>query len=187
MYGQREGMSNPGIAILHQVKDMQFFLGFANFYRRFIYNYSKIVIPLTWLTRKNMLWVWSENCQQAFITLKIAFTLVLVLIYWDLNAPIVIETDTSNYILAAIISIQVDTKVHLIVFHLRMFSAAELNYDIYDKKLLAIYETFCKWGYYLKETTFPVKILINYKNLVYFNIAIQFWLEHLGTKLDTLT
>jgi len=89
--------------------------------------------------------------------------------------------------LAAIISIQVDTKVHLIVFYLRMFSAAELNYDIYDKKLLAIYETFCKWGYYLKETTFPVKILINYKNLVYFNIAIQFWLEHLGTKLDTLT
>jgi len=51
-----------------KVKDIQSFLGFANFYRRFIFNYSDIVIPLTRLTRKNSPWNFDDNCRIAFNT-----------------------------------------------------------------------------------------------------------------------
>ena len=53
-----------------KVKDIQSFLGFANFYRRFIFNYSDIVILLTRLTRKNTPWNFDDNCRMVFNTLK---------------------------------------------------------------------------------------------------------------------
>ena len=53
-----------------KIKDIQSFLGFANFYRHFIYNYSDIVIPMTRLTRKGVPWLWTEECQTSFDLLK---------------------------------------------------------------------------------------------------------------------
>ena len=65
-----------------KVKDIQYFLGFANFYRRYIDNYSDIVIPLTWLTRKNVPWDFNDRCHLAFLTLKQAFLSAPVLAHW---------------------------------------------------------------------------------------------------------
>jgi len=189
------------------LKDVQSFLGFINFYRRFINKYSEIVVPLTRLTRKNTPWLWSEDCQQAFDTLKSTFTSAPVLTHWDPNAPIFIESDASDYTLAAILSTQVGTEIHPIAFHSQTFSAAELNYDVHDKELLAIYEAFCKWRHYLEGTSIPVEVLTDHKNLTYFqeskllsrrqarwseflsyfNMVIKFWPGHLGTKPDALT
>ena len=70
--------------------------GFTNFYRRFINNYSEIVVPLTRLTRKDTPWLWSKDCQQTFDTLKLAFTSVPILTHWDPNVPIFIELDASD-------------------------------------------------------------------------------------------
>ena len=64
---------------LCKVKDIQSFLGFANFYRRFISNYSEITVPLTCLTRKGTLWDFSDTCQSSFESLKKAFTTAPVL------------------------------------------------------------------------------------------------------------
>jgi hypothetical protein len=61
------------------VKDVQSFLGFANFYRRFIQGYSNIVSPMTRLTRKNTHFIWSDECSQSFETLKQAFTTAPIL------------------------------------------------------------------------------------------------------------
>jgi hypothetical protein len=61
------------------VKDVQSFLGFANFYRRFIKGYSNIVAPMTRLTRKNTHFLWSDECSQSFETLKQAFTTAPIL------------------------------------------------------------------------------------------------------------
>ena len=55
-------------------KEVQSFLGFANFYRRFIMNYSKVVRPITELTGERVLWNWTEACTNAFETLKRAFS-----------------------------------------------------------------------------------------------------------------
>ena len=79
------------------VKDVQSFLGFANFYRRFIANYSDIVTPMNRLTRKDTPFVWSPECQAAFEALKDAFTTAPILTHFDPANPIVIETDGSDY------------------------------------------------------------------------------------------
>jgi len=68
-----------------KVKDIQSFLGFANFYRCFIFNYSDIVIPLTHLTRKDAPWNFDDKCKRAFNALKQAFISTPILMYWVLD------------------------------------------------------------------------------------------------------
>ena len=88
----------------HKVKDIQSFLSFANFYYRFIHGYSDITVPLTELTRKGTPWDFMQDCRDAFATLKKAFTTAPILTHWISNALLVVETDTSNYALATILS-----------------------------------------------------------------------------------
>jgi len=129
-----------------KVKDIQSFLGFANFYRHFIFNYSDIVIPLTRLTRKDTLWNFDEACRKAFNTLKQAFTSAPILMHWIPDAQLVVETDASDYALAAILSIMTkDNEIHPVAFHSRTFSAPELNYNVHNKELLAIFKAFKIW------------------------------------------
>ena len=191
-----------------KVKDIQSFLGFANFYRRYIHNYSDIVVPLTRLTRKNNPWDFLDKCRLAFSLLKNSFTTALVLTHWRPDLPIIVETDASDYALAAILSVQETNRdVHPVAFHSRTFSATELNYDVHDKELLAIFDAFKIWRHYLEGSTFPVDVVTDHKNLEYFlttkilswrqarwseflsgfNMVIRFCLGRLGTKPDALT
>ena len=105
---------------LCKVKDIQSFLGFANCYRRFISDYSKIIVLLTHLTRKGTLWDFSDACQSSFKSLK-AFTTALVLARWNPGDPLIVETDMSDYALGAILSTidPLDNQVHPIAFHAR--------------------------------------------------------------------
>jgi len=130
--------------IPQQVKDIQSFLGFVNFYRRFIHSYLEIVTPLIQLTKKLMPWSWDQKCTKAFATLKEVFTTAPILIHWNPDASIIVETNVSDYVVAAILSTYVGTQIHPIAFYSRMLNAAELNYNVRDKELLAIYEAFHK-------------------------------------------
>lgn len=65
------------------LKDIQSFLGFANFYRRFIYSYSNLVAPLVNLTKKDISWEWTEKTQNAFNKLRSAFTSDIVLLHYN--------------------------------------------------------------------------------------------------------
>jgi len=91
------------------VKGIQSFLGIANFYRRFIRDYSKITTPLSTLTRKEKGWEWSDKQQEAFETLKKAMITEPILQHFDLEQPVTIETDDSDYAIGAICS-QTDKK-----------------------------------------------------------------------------
>ena len=121
-----------------KVKDIQSFLGFANFCQRFIFNYSNITILLMHLTRKGIVWNFTLECRESFETLKKAFATAPVLTHWVSNVPIILKTDSSNYALVAILSITSldDSKVLLITFHSWTFTTLELNYDIHDKSCL---------------------------------------------------
>ena len=88
-----------------KVKDIQSFLGFANFYQHFILNYSDIVIPLTWLTHKGIPWNFSDATRKYFEALKSAFTSILILTHWIPDKPIIVKTDASDYALREILSI----------------------------------------------------------------------------------
>ena len=134
-----------------KVKDIQSFLGFANFYRWFIFNYSDIIIPWTCLTWKNIPWKFDSSCQDAFNSLKKVFISAPILTHWIPDAQLIVETDALDYALTVILSIvNKDNEVHLVAFHSRTFTAAELNYDTHDKELLAIFEAFKIWQHYLK-------------------------------------
>ena len=81
----------------------------------------------------------------------------------------VVETDTSDYALATILSIYTpDGEIHPFTFHLRSFNPTELNYDTHDKELLAIFEAFKHWHQYLEGSTIPIDVVMDHKNLEYF-------------------
>ena len=134
-----------------KVKDIQSFLGFVNFYRRFINNYSGITTPLTRLTRKGLPWNFTEDCREAFNKLKLAFTSAPILTHWTPDSPLIVETDASDYALAAILSQHTsDGELHLIAFHSRTFTSPKLNYNVHNKELLAIFKAFQHWRHYLE-------------------------------------
>jgi len=191
-----------------KVKDIQSFLGFANFYWRFIHEYSAIMIPLTHLTQKGIPWVFSNDCHSTFQCLKAAFTSAPILTHWVPNAPIIVETDVSDYVISGIISICcADEEIWPVAFRLQTLTMPELNYDTHDKELLAIFEAFRSWRHYLEGSGNPVDIITDHKNLEYFcttklltrqqawwseflsqfNMVVSFHLGKLGTKPDVLT
>lgn len=128
------------------LKDVQAFLGFANYYRRFIFGYSKKVTPMTALTRKDTPFVWSKECQKAFEELKESFTTAPILRHFDPDRPIVVETDASDFVSGGVLS-QPDEEdvLHPVAYFSKKHSPAECNYEIYDKELLAIVRTFEEW------------------------------------------
>ena len=153
-----------------KVKDIQSFLGFANFYCHFIHEYSRIVVLLTNLTRKNVPWNFTDECHSAFNTLKKAFTTAPVLTHWIPDTQITVETDASDYALTAILSITTPSgELHPIVFHSQTFSSPKCNYNVHDKELLAIVEAFTCWRHYLKGSGMPIDVVTDHRNLQYFS------------------
>jgi len=81
-----------------------------------------------------------------------------------------VETDASDYALTAILSIvNKDNEVHPVAFHSHTFIVAELNYDIYDKELLATFKAFKIWQHYLEGLAYPIDVVMDHKNLEYFS------------------
>ena len=141
------------------LKDVRSFLGFANFYRRFIKDFSKIARPITDCLKGGG-FQWTPAATAAFEYLKKAFTTAPILIHYDPNQESIVETDASDYALGAILSQRSseDGKMHPVAFHSRKFSPAEINYDTRDKELLAIVEALKVWRHYLQGTKIPFEI-----------------------------
>jgi len=155
------------------VTGVQCFLGFANFYRRFIRDYSRVVSPLTGLTKKEngkyVPFVWDQEQKDAFELLKTAFTTAPVLRHFDYDREVVVETDASDYVTAGVLSQYDDDKIlHPVAFFSKKHSPAECNYEIYDKELMAIVRAFEEWRPHLEGTEHPIQVLSDHKNLEYF-------------------
>jgi hypothetical protein len=151
------------------LKDARAFLGFANFYRRFVRNYSKILQPLTLLTRKGVTFVWKTEQQKAFEDLKNTFTSAPVLARFDPDRDVIVETDASDYVSAGVLSQYDDDGIlHLVAYFSKKHSPAECNYEIYDKELMAIVRAFEEWRPELQSVINPIRVLSDHKNLEYF-------------------
>ena len=155
-----------------KVKDVQAFLGFSNFYRRFIKDYSKIARPLFDLTKKDMPWSWTQECEAAFVRLKATFTSSPVLLLPDPDKRYLVEVDASDFATGGVLSQKgPDDLWHPVAYLSKSLSEPERNYDIYDKELLAIVRALEAWRHYLEGSPHAVEIWTDHKNLEYFKTA----------------
>ncbi|QRW25610.1 Transposon Tf2-1 polyprotein [Rhizoctonia solani] len=149
-------------ATLCSVKGVQEFLGFINFYRHFIHNFSKLAQPLYQLPQKNIPW-------ESFKALKLALIESPVLIQPDPYKEFFLECDAPDLATGAVLKQKgSDDKLHPVAFLSKSLAPAERNYDIFDKELLAVVRALKEWRHLLEGTVILVKILTDHKNLEYF-------------------
>ncbi len=151
------------------LKEIQNFIRFVNFYHHFIKNFSKLVKSFIQLTRKNTSFVWNEICVQVFDNLKKQVSLILVLCHFDLKRQAILKINASNYVKDEILSQYNDEKVfHSMTFYSKSMILAEINYYIYDKKLLVIIQCFKHWWFKLKCTELLIQMFIDHQTLKIF-------------------
>ena len=193
---------------LTNLKEIQNFVRFVNFYHRFIRNFFKLVKSFTQLTRKDMSCVWNKVCIQAFRNLKKQISFASVLRYFNLKRQTILKIDALNYVKGEILFQYDDESVlHSMIFYSKSMILAEINYHIYDKKLLIIIRYFEHWWLKLKCTESLIQIFINYQALKIFmknkqlsqrqvnylnilskfNFQIIFKSSKMNTKVDALT
>jgi len=150
------------------VKDVRSFLGFCNFYRIFIKNFSDIACPLNDLTCKNEQFIWTDKCNDAFLELKQSCSNYPVLRTPDWTKQFIMETDASGYALGVVIAQEFKDGIHPIAFHSRSLLPAEKNYDAHDKELAGVIFGFkCGRPLFL-GATHAICIRTDHKNLQYF-------------------
>jgi len=149
---------------------VQAFIGFVNFYRRFIRDFSTIARPLFDLIRSNKAWNWDTKKQDAFECLKAAVTTAPVLVSPQDSEPFRIEADSSDFTSEAVLSQQLprEEKWHPVAFYSKSLSPVERNYEIHDKEMLAIIRALEEWRHFLEGAQHPVEIWMDHKNLEYF-------------------
>ena len=151
------------------VKEVQRFIGFSNFYRKFIRNFSAVVSPLTNLTKKKLgPFVWTPGAERAFQELKVRFTSAPILTLPDPSLPFLVEVDASDVAVGAILSQRpADGKLHPCAFFSTRLSAAERNYNVGDRELLAIKMALEEWRHWLEGAQHPFIVWTDHKNLEY--------------------
>ena len=154
-------------------KEVQSFVGFVNFYPRFIKDFSHHACAMFDLTKKDVGWKWEELEQVAFNKLKELITSTTVLIFPDDSHPDCIEANSSDMATRTVLSqwtlSENGRKWHPIAFFSKSLSPIELNYEIHNKEMLAIIRALEEWWHYLEGTPCQFEVWMDHKNLEYFH------------------
>lgn len=176
------------------VTQIRSFLGLCSYYRRFIKGFAEIARPLHKLTGKGVPFLWSDECEQAMKTLKIALTTPPVLSYPQEQAEFILDTDASGQSLGAVLS-QIQEPIdptskspseeRVIAYYSKAFSKQERNYCVTRRELLAIVDSVKHFHHYLYGRPVTIRTdhgalrwLLNFKNP---EGQMACWLEVLGT------
>ena len=153
-------------------REVQIFLRFVNFYKRFIYRYFKIVASLINLLKNNEKkkkkdsFEWSKSVDQTFHQLCDIFMSISLLTHYDFSKKTRIKTNIFNFVVASILSQQNENENwRSIIFWSRKMIFAEQNYKIFNQKLLIIIAVFKQWKHYLKSNFYSIKMLFDHNNL----------------------
>jgi hypothetical protein len=177
-------------------KEVQIFLGFANFYRRFVHKYSDIARPLNTLLHgsgcnlsgkqraalkkekkpiPHKAWEWSAEAESSFQRLKDAFTHAPAMQHFDPSQPLMVITDASDFAYAGILlqpraapGKATERHWHPIAYHSKGFQGPAVRYDVHDKELMAIFECFKVWRHYLEGARHTIRVCSDHNNLRYF-------------------
>ena len=95
-------------------------------------------------------------------------TIILILAIFNLEREAILKTNALNYAIGVCLAQKRNNgKIRIVTYYARKMIGPELNYDIYNKELLAVVEALREWRVYLEETKYPIQIYIDYKNLLY--------------------
>jgi hypothetical protein len=154
-------------------KGVQSFIGFVNFYRRFIPGFSHHARALFDLTMKDVRFIWGLPQEDSFMKLKELVTSAPVLVLPNDDLPFRLEVDGPGIATGAVLSQQQvdDNAWHPVTFLSKALNPVERNYEIHDTEMLAIIRGLEEWRHYLEGARHPVEIWTNHKNLEYFRVA----------------
>src|SRR5258708_23592412 len=200
---ESEGWLDKGnVEELNSFLDSQYFSG------HIIADYSKLTLPLTNLCKKATPWNFGEMEATTFRSLKNTFSTAPVLCHWAPDLQMTVETDASDCTIAGILSVTTqDNEIRPVAFFSHSLQGVEKNYDTHDKELLAMFEAFKNWHYFLEVSGKVIDTVTNHKNLEYFmtskklscqqarwaeflaqfNMRVCFRPGRLGSKPDMLT
>ena len=166
------------------VHELRSFLGFANFFRRFVRHFAHKAAPLHELTKKDAPYVWTDQHRAAFEGLKSALTSAPVVVPPDPQRPYTVYTDASDAAIGAVLTQDRDRGPQPVAFESRKLSAAERNYPTHDKEMLAIAHALRTWRHYLEGV--PFDVVTDHASLRYFQTQPDLsrrqarWMEQLS-------
>ena len=121
------------------VKNLRQFLGLATYLHKYSQNYAGIVYPLSQLLKKDQEWQWTDECQEAFSTLKRSLTEAPILALPDSDKPFYVVCDASNFAIGnALMQKDDEGRERVISYCSRQLRGAERNYPVHDKELLSM-------------------------------------------------
>ncbi|KAE8687867.1 Detected protein of unknown function [Hibiscus syriacus] len=132
--------------------ELRAFLGLANYYRRFVKGYSKIATPLTELLKKDKVWEWSTECQEAFEKIKEAMVNEPVLVLPDYTKSFVVFTDASDVAIGGVLM----QEGHPVAYESRKLNETERRYSVHEKEMTAVVHCLRTWRHYLLGSRFVV-------------------------------
>jgi hypothetical protein len=146
------------------LKEVHTFMGFANFYRRFIQDFATLVRPLHDLTKKDVPWQWHPEQQQAFDALKQKFCEEPILKVYNPELPTRVEVDASGFATGGILSQKGEDNLwHPVAYRSNSMSKEERNYEIYDREMLGLIRALEDWCHFLEGIDF--ELITDHKNM----------------------
>jgi len=148
------------------VKEVQIFIGFTNWYRRFIKDFSKVCKTITQTLKGNPKeFPWGREQEGAFEELKRMFKTASIVSHFYPGTKTVVKTDASDIALGSVLSQYQRRRLHPVACDSRKLNSAERNYEIHHKKLLAIMEALKEWKRHLCGSEEPVTVYTDHQNL----------------------
>ena len=153
------------------------FCGLVGFYRKFCNNLSKVSVPLTELTRKDVVWKWGVQEDQAFIKMKDLIAAGTVLVTPDPTLKYFIHCDASGFATGAVLEQDHGKGLQPCAFISKKMLAAERNYPVHEQELLAVIRALKEWRCYLHGCSQTISIYTDHHSLTYLQTQ-----PHLSTR-----
>src|SRR6266702_1437919 len=153
---------------LENIIGLRLFLGFCNYYKRFINRWLDKIKLFIRMTKKDKLWKWDNNKKRLFREVKEKFTEEPILKIYQPRLPTKVKINASDFVLGACLLQKHDGVWHPVAYYSRKITPLKLNYNIYNKELLGIVAAFKEWRAFLQRTLEPFTVKTDHKNLTGF-------------------
>lgn len=147
-------------------KQIRRLLGMVSWYRRFIPNMSTMVAPLTALTKKNVKFKWSPECENALNNVKNTLISAPILSCPNFDYPFTLQTDSSSFGIGAVLSQEYNGKEHVIAYISRALTKNEVKYSVTEKECISIIWACEKFRCYLESAT-PFTVITDHHSLLW--------------------